>query len=386
MNGPDNLLDAPAAGVPLPRVRNHTAFPSQYYQMADVQDQVFHVMVSRLTYNMRQADAEGIIQLARHQHPLVEADQFYGEPNTSAILQESDFAPYKPRCDLLFNHAVAHTPDGKPQQRWAVGVRVGDWIKKLTVTGPRLMERSLLAGWTLTEPKPVLSVPIRYEHAWGGTCQWPRQTQPDAEPELLERDAHNPIGCGYAPAAWIKKSRVADVDAPAIESFGRPFTVSDALRQRYPVVGLGAVGRHWQPRIALAGTYDQDWKAKRWPRLPLDFDFGYWNCAPEDQQIDYPTGGEQVVLFGLHPQGEMRFRLPRPELKLLLHLEAGVPLFKPLVTDTLIFDLKAFELTMVQRALVSASAGVAAMELGTWDIEAARKANALALQENAHGH
>ena len=51
----------------------------------------------------------------------------------------------------------------------------------------------------------------------------------------------------------------------------------------YPVVGLGAVGRWWQPRLALAGTYDDSWKQTRWPGLPEDFDFGYWNCAPEDQ-------------------------------------------------------------------------------------------------------
>ena len=144
------------------------------------------------------------------------------------------------------------------------------------------------------------------------------------------------------------------------------------------MVGLGAVGRWWQPRLALAGTYDDSWKQTRWPGLPEDFDFGYWNCAPEDQQIDYPGGGERVVLAGLHPNGEVRFRLPRPDLKLLLHLDVGVPLFKPLVTDTLIFDFQAYELGVVQRAVVAAAAGVELMELGTWDIEAARRANAAA--------
>ena len=82
------------------------------------------------------------------------------------------------------------------------------------------------------------------------------------------------------------------------------------------------------------------------------------------------------MLAGLHPGGEVRFRLPRPALKLLLHLDVGVPLFKPLLTDTLIFDFQAYELSIVQRAVIGATAGVERMELGTWDIEAARRANA----------
>lgn len=84
------------------------------------------------------------------------------------------------------------------------------------------------------------------------------------------------------------------------------------------------------------------------------------------------------MLAGLHPNGEVRFRLPRPDLKLLLHLDVGVPLFKPLVTDTLIFDFQAYELGVVQRAVVAAAAGVELMEFGTWDIEAARRANVAA--------
>ena len=46
------------------------------------------------------------------------------------------------------------------------------------------------------------------------------------------------------------------------------------------------------------------------------------------------------------------------------------------VADTLIFDFQAYELSVVQRAVVAAAAGVELMELGTWDVEAARRANA----------
>ncbi|MBK7663613.1 MAG: DUF2169 domain-containing protein [Sterolibacteriaceae bacterium] len=386
MNGPDNLIDAPVRAAALPEVRNHTGFPSQYYQMMDVADQLFHVMVSRLTYDMRQADDEGLLLLADEQTPLAESDRYIGAINQSSLIEESDYATFKPRCDILFAHAVAHAPGGKPSARWPVGVRIGDWQKRLTICGPRRLARTRL-GWKLAEPEAVSEVPIRYEHAWGGTCRWPLQAADD-EAQLLAREEHNPIGCGFADSGWLDKSRIAQVAAPQIEVLGRPFDLSAAGAQRYPVVGLGAIGRWWRPRAELAGTYDEAWQQSRWPRLPLDFDFGYWNCAPRDQQIAYPGGGEQVVMIGLHPGGEIRFWLPRPALKLLLSLESGVPLFKPLLTDTLIFDLQSLQLIVVQRALVAAAAGVQKIELGTWDIGAARRSNAAKLARikgGAHG-
>lgn len=377
MNGPDNLLEPPIKPAPLPEVLNHTSFPSQYFQMVDVAGQIFHVMVSRLTYTLRKVDASGCLMLADTQHPLAATDSFYGEPNLSSVLQESDYAPFKPRCDLIFNHAVAHSPNGEPRSSWAVGIKVGEWIKRLVVTGPRQLVRDG-DQWHLTDPEPVSSVPICYENAWGGTCIWPppQPTGPAREPNILTRDARNPIGCGFLDPDWDAHAKPEQRPAPRLEPFGQPFDETAIQAGDYPVVGLGALGRWWQPRLALAGTYDDHWKKTRWPGLPQDFDFSYWNCAPEDQQIDYPNGGETVVLAGLHPGGEVRFRLPRPDLKLLLHLDVGVPLFKPLLTDTLIFDFQAYELSVVQRAVVGAAAGVERMELGTWDIEAARRANA----------
>lgn len=375
MNGPDSQLPSSVEAAPLPEVLNHTAFPSQYFQMMDVKDQVFHVMVSRMTFNMCKADQEGYLQLADQQVPLIEADQHYGDTETTSVIQESDFAPFKPKCDVLFSHAVAYAPNGEPAKRWPVGVRVGDWQKCLDVCGPRTLERNL-GVWSLSSPEPVKQVPIRYEYAWGGTCQWPLNSEAHEEPELYEYAPRNPVGVGFSDRRWRKQSGVRTHNAPCLEAYNQPFTAADAASGDYPVVGLGPVGRGWEPRIALAGTYDDAWKQTRWPRLPEDFDFAYWNAAPADQQIPYPSGGEPVVMLGLHPNGDIRFKLPKSNLKLLLHLKAGVPLFKPLVTDTLIFDMQALTLTLVQRAVVTARAEVTKMELGTWNIAKARAENA----------
>ena len=137
MSGPEYVLESPAEPAKIPEVRNHTPFPSQYFQMMDTNDKVFHVLVSRLTFDLLSPDSNGAPQLSQTQHPLVRADEFYQQPNTSATIQESDFAPYKPRCDILFAHATAYAPNEKPLERWPVGVRIGDWSKKISVCGPR---------------------------------------------------------------------------------------------------------------------------------------------------------------------------------------------------------------------------------------------------------
>ena len=185
----------------------------------------------------------------------------------------------------------------------------------------------------------------------------------EQEPELYEYEERNPIGFGFSDKQWRKQSGLKEMDAPCIERLGKPFTAWDAERGDYPVEGLGAIGRWWSPRVELAGTYDDAWKQSRWPRLPLDFDFGYWNAAPADQQIDYPTGGEEVALIGLHESGEIRFRLPDNPPYALVRAYTGAILPRPMHLDTLIFDMQEMTLSCVYRMTLAAAAGVRGLEI-----------------------
>lgn len=51
----------------------------------------------------------GELLLADEQMALAFADEFHGEAGFSAMRQESDFAPVKPRCDVL-SCSEARTP------------------------------------------------------------------------------------------------------------------------------------------------------------------------------------------------------------------------------------------------------------------------------------
>ena len=402
MNGPDNLLPSPIESAPVPEVVNHTRFPSQYFQMIDTGDVVFHVMVTRMTYDLSELNADGYPALAETQTELVDSDEFIDAPNLSSVIQESDYAPFKPKCDLLFANAVAYAPlTGRrkvkriPLESFPAGVRIefndgSQWQKLITVTGPRTLTPSALGGLHLSEPEPTLSVSIRYEHAFGGTNQWwKRWPKPIEEDQRYEIDLHhdqNPIGCGLIDPQWRKKTKLTSFPAPQIEAYENPFTQAHAEKAAssaasnlnnanaeliYPVVGLGAVGRWWLPRRSKAGSYNELWKQTRWPKLPKDFDFGYWNAAPEDQQFDYPQGGEKLMLVNLidperSADSSLWFRIPKQDLKLLVRLEIGAMLFAPMNIDTVIVDLEAMQLVVVRRALVSAKADVRQLELGTW--------------------
>jgi hypothetical protein len=81
-------------------------------------------------------EPEGAFALHEEQLPLVMADTFTGEPGYSSPICESDFAPHKPRCDILLVGS-AYAPQGRPARRVDVGLRVGSWSKAFSVHGPR---------------------------------------------------------------------------------------------------------------------------------------------------------------------------------------------------------------------------------------------------------
>jgi hypothetical protein len=82
--------------------------------------------------------------------------------------------------------------------------------------------------------------------------------------------------------------------------------------------GFGPVGRGWQPRLPLAGTYDGAWLAEQWPLPPHDFDPRHHLCAPADQQAPALAPGTPVTLVNMNAAGRWAFRLPQLRVPLRL--------------------------------------------------------------------
>ena len=281
--------------VPLAKHINHTPFPSQYFQNVDKNGVVFHVVVVRVTYDMHHTLANGSLSYAAEQTPLATQDAWSGEVNTSSPLWESDFAPYKPKCDVLVVNAASRPPNGKPAQRWPCGVSLTwqqaterkTWSKALSVNGPRHFG---LLG--VSQPEAATEVAIDWQHAYGG--QMPETKAGRGDERIDER---NPVGVGL--------NKASGQAAPQLEQMGKPYT--DGYGQSdYPPVCLSALGRAWLPRRKLAGTYDDAWLTTQWPLPPLDFDNAYWNCAPQDQQVEHLPPGVEILLADLYPSSKVK--------------------------------------------------------------------------------
>lgn len=239
----------------------------------------------------------GVPELAEEQVPLVMADVFTGQPGHSATLYESEYSAYKPRCDVLLNGS-AYAPGGHPVERVSVAVGVGSLRKSFAVVGDRVWENGGF-GVRPSAPRPFERLPITYDRAFGGT------DVAEDDPETTAAFMDNPAGVGYYPLS--KGKALVGKPLPNTEESDKPVT---STSDDYRPMSFGALGRNTQSRIMHAGTYDQDWIDNVFPFLPRDFDPRYYQCAPPDQQIEYPKGGEEVELLNLSPQGRTRFRLP----------------------------------------------------------------------------
>ncbi|MFL9872422.1 DUF2169 family type VI secretion system accessory protein [Paraburkholderia megapolitana] len=347
---------------------NFTPFPALAFESFAPNGASFHTVVLRQTFELR----NGSLVLAQKQKPLATTDRFFGEPNQSSVVEESDLAPYKPFCDVLVD-ATAYVPQGRPLPRFAVGVRLTSapmitdrasatastqvlLDRRLVVMGERyFVRRSTLvrylnkavaigtfgavrrADWKLTAPKPIAALPVRYEYAWGGQCRVnadhaaagrvPKAVRLDDQQQAGHPDqgqipvAHttceaNPVGLGFACRWYVKAMKLRQVAAPQIEAAGQSITVQAWLRaseEQSPAslrpAGIGVVGKAWTTRLSLAGTYDERWLAERHPGLPDDFQFRYWNGAHADMQVPHLKGNETLVLTNLVPHGTLHSKV-----------------------------------------------------------------------------
>lgn len=237
------------------------------------------------------------VRLHEQQQPLVMADTFTGMPGHSAPLQEVDFAPRKPACDVLLTGS-AYAPEGREATQVDVALQVGSMRKAFRVLGDRHWSAGL-TGIHASPPQPFTRKTISYDVAFGGVDQ--------ESDDPAEHDAYmlNPVGRGFR-----KHLRQAWVDGrhlPNTEALGDPVRTPSGS---YRPMAFGPLGRGWQERACYAGTYDQQWRDEVFPFLPADFDDRYFQAAPLDQQVAWPQGPLQVTLRNLTPDGLRHFSLP----------------------------------------------------------------------------
>jgi hypothetical protein len=276
-------------------------------------------------------------ELAAEQVPLVDADVFTGEPGFSAPLYECDYALVKPRCDVLLNGS-AYAPAGHRARRVTVALRIGSLNKSFDVVGNRSWISTGL-GVVAGSPEPFVSMPISYDRAFGGIDA----AHPDpARHRYYER---NHAGLGFH--KQTEREFIDGTPLPNTEQSGHPIVDPGGS---YAPMAFGSIARAWQPRAKLAGTYDQNWLDNIFPFLPPDFDNRYYQAAPADQQIDYPTGGEEVMLENLTPGGYLRFNLPSINVPVVYYRRDADDHEAQAVIDTIMIEPDLARFTMTWRS------------------------------------
>ncbi len=275
--------------------------------------------------------------LSPEQIPLFEADDFTGEPGQSAPLHESDYAPFKPMCDVILNGS-AYAPGGNPAPKVRVMLQVGPVAKSFHVLGPRFWQKGMISI-TPSRPVPFTVLPFSYDTAFGGVDF--SHSNDKKHKAFME----NPIGTGYHDN--LKNEAVHGTPLPNTEELQNPITRPDGA---YRPMGFGVVGRGWLPRYPLAGTYDQEWLDNTFPFLPADFDSAYFQCAPTDQQMPYPKGGEIVGLVNLTPEGKTVFQLPSKQITVTYFLKNGEEKDVAASLDTLVIEPDQGIFTLTWRA------------------------------------
>ena len=246
-----------------------------------------------------------------------DGDRFHDGQPEAGLKCESDFAPFKPRTDLLLV-GTCHVPGGKPALACHASFGVGDWKKTVAVIGDRTWRRGNL-GVTISDPSPFTSMPIRYALAYGGPgC------------------ARNPLGRGFRMEML-----------PNIEDPDRPIRSWDADTEP---AGFGPIPRTWPQRTARLGSYGAEWLEERWPWFPRDFDWGHFNAAPRDQQVDgFLEGDESILLENLHPE-HAQFATRLPGIRPQLFVVDGIGIREaPLRLDTIWIDADAGTLVLLWR-------------------------------------
>ncbi|WP_162246554.1 MULTISPECIES: DUF2169 domain-containing protein [unclassified Duganella] len=248
--------------------------------------------------------------------------------------------------------------------------------------------------WRLTPAEAATAIPLRYEAAPGGECRIERASglskripkkhrlpqdqaanypTPPGPPEAHDSSQRNPVGQGFSRRWYLDATRTSELPAPCIEYSDAPLTAELFWQtanggEAMSAAGLGFVGRGWLPRRQLVGKVEEksDWGEDEFPQLPKEFDFRYWNGAPDDQQCPHLTGSEQFTLTNLGRESsvlgqadasgnrKLTFGLPQQSLFALGANEDGAVAVMPLSIDTVLIDMESEQVELTWRIAIVA--------------------------------
>ena len=236
-------------------------------------------------------------------------DAHDGNNPTRPVVRPRELAPQLHRVDVLLKgHAQPKSPAATSKVRLAIANETATLLdKQLMVRGDPAPDGSLT---------PFTKMKLDWKRAYGGIgC------------------ADNPLGTGFGSATSSPPNIM-------------PISGEDRT------VGFGPIPHSFASRKKLLGSVPKKQISETIARIPASFDWGYFQAAPIDQQLEALRGDEWLMLDGFDPKlCPLRTRLPGAKAlaKIYGHEQVGTPDTVPLTIDMVMIDTDAHKCAMVHR-------------------------------------
>lgn len=228
---------------------------------------------------------------------VVLADEYEGDPAKTSLVMANDLAPFKPNTDITVV-GFGYAPDNKPARTFEFGLSINKNSRILRGYGPRRWTYDSTSDtWQLTEPDEVDRIPLDYCHAAGSGVLGGKIDPHGANPIGIHRLDRDKVAVDQSyPAPLIADSGVLIKD---------PFVAHEPL-------GFGPIPPTWHSRARHIGTTDKTWRKERYPMVPKDFSYLFYQCAhPSMWWSGFFHGDEEITLHRLVRGGDtFKFRLP----------------------------------------------------------------------------
>jgi hypothetical protein len=315
-------------------IQNRTRFSVAIFPMLDRDRRDVATVLVKGTFELGRRES---LSPAEAQVPVTYGDELHGDPETSSVRLESDATPAKKGTDVvLLGHAYARRSAATVD----VAIAAGPLRKVVRVFGNRYWVRAL-GKWEMSSPTPFEQVPLRYERAFGGA------DRSDPDPAAHAHEKRNPVGTGFTTG-----KRASQLEGLALPNLEDPSALISSPQDRPAPAAFGFVGRSWEPRAALAGTYDERWRRERCPFPPDDFDDRFHHGASPGLISATPfRGGEPVVVTNASPEGDLRFAIPSRALEIDVLLRGEETSHRP-VLDTVVIEPDEQRVVVCWRATV----------------------------------